>query len=1078
MSDDQAMEALGSEMDRMLRTAVMMGGQLLERRARRAADRARTHADLERRDQADARRSWIEARDDARRTYGPLTVGRRAEQATPAELAAGWRTAAEWSAADPVAAQAAERLTAEWKRLYPDKDPSLVGAKLDVDTARRLADEHAPDFYTRHHEHRLQSSSEFRDGTWVDRLNEEAAARLVTDWEHWATHGQLPGESLMREYTASVDSEGLEQARIDAGDRWKQTHLEPEQVDSAGQPVFVVPQARAAEFNQAVAQQELAHCRWRWERDGHDPLPLSQGEHLSVEHARTLAGMHAPRYYRADRVDKQQLVADWEHWLANDKQLPDESLKWQWASHVQMGSYVDRAADQAEQQLRARIPGASEGQVALVRRGGSAEALQKVWDDGSKFSASHAKTLAATYGPVWYSAPNDKVLQQDWSVWAKTGNVPQERLQEAWATWSGQGERVDPALWTDPETNTINHTARAEWLQRTWDQGEAERADAEAGRERMRPAAQNAPTTATESAPSDAAQPTTTAAAAAPGAAAPATEDVAPLVAVKTPAPEPAFRTGEDQAARDRIADLHEQAAEFYSVRYAGSPAQTHMEERFGEGVDAKAGLTVGFAPDGWRTLSNHLRNRGASEEDLLASGLSRRNKNGNLYDVFRNRITIAVRDHDDGKVVGFTARDLSGAEKAPKYLNTAATPAFDKGALLVGLAEAPEGARLVRVEGAMDAIAINLAGDGRVAGVAPMGTALTDTQAELLASRTSDGVVLESLDADQAGDQARARDLSQLARYGVGMSRVQLPGSDPADAWQQDPVMSKAIIGPGTYQSSANTVVDSVLDAHQQDLRAPDARYRAVEAVMPVLAGTAAHQQADAGRHVITQLQLRTAGTAAPLTEQQARDLVTGAAEYGVHRTQWAPGTSKTTFTRGLVGDAVTDAEATTWESQPAAGSAAGQASAAAVDQDRDGWDTHRRNDLREEAALTDDPVQRDALLGEADAADRQARRHGSDAAAHADAAAVPESVAPAQTPVAAARPTPVYDRVQEVDGSAMTPEALRARQLASAGFTRSTAAGVSLSQTRAARLPRKPVKAARKTYSPGQNRSNELGR
>lgn len=928
-------------------------------------------------------------------------------------------------------------------------------------TARRLADEHAPDFYNRHHTDRLYRD-EFRNEANVSVLDEEAAAQLVTDWEHWAAHGQLPGESLMREYTTSADPDALERARADAADRWKRTHLEPEGVDSAGQPVFTVPTERQPEFEQAVAQQELAHCRSRWERDGHEALPLSRGEHLSVEHARTLAGMHAPAYYNPARVSEQQLVADWEHWLANDRTLPDESLKQQWAAHVVRDDDLVVAADEAEQQLRERVPGASEEQVSLVRRGASAEALQRIWDDGTKVSAEQARTLAATYGPVWYSAPNDKTLQQDWAAWAKTGTVPQERLQEAWATWSGHGGRVDPALWTDPDTNTINHAARAEWLQSTWDQGATDRAEAEAGRERV--AQPSSPPEQGNTSGGESNQ-------------APAVEEELPLVAVKTPSPEPAFRTGEEQAARDRIADLHEQAAQFYSSRYPGSPAQAHMEERFGAGVDTRAGLSVGFAPDGWRELSNHLRNRGASEDDLVTAGLSRRNRNGKLYDTFRNRVTVAVRDHEDGKVVGFTARDLSGDEKAPKYLNTAATPAFDKGSLLVGLAEAPEGARLVRVEGAMDAIAINLAGEGRVAGVAPMGTALTDTQAELLASRTSDGVVRESLDADQAGDQARARDLSQLARYGVGMSRVQLPGSDPADAWQQDPVMSKAIIGPGTYQSSANTVVDSVLDAHQQDLRAPDARYRAVEAVMPVLAGTAAHQQAEAGRHVITQLQLRTAGTAAPLTQQQARDLVTGAAEYGVHRTQWAPGTSRSTFTRGLVSDAVTDADAAAWathfDTPPAP--TADQAAAAAFDRDRDNWDIHHRNNLREEAALTDDPVQLDELLGEADLAGRQARRHGADAATHHPE---PVPVAPRQerAPVAPAPWPRPYDRSQE---SASAPagyeEAFAGRSAATAGFSRPTADGVSAAQSRGNRRSRKK---ARSLQQPGRTRGQELGR
>jgi DNA primase len=139
------------------------------------------------------------------------------------------------------------------------------------------------------------------------------------------------------------------------------------------------------------------------------------------------------------------------------------------------------------------------------------------------------------------------------------------------------------------------------------------------------------------------------------------------------------------------------------------------------------------------------------------------------------------------GEVLGFIGRrhpDLSDIDRAgPKYLNTAETPLFHKGAQLYGVVqdELSAGAIPVIVEGPMDAIAVTLASRGRYIGVAPLGTSLTDEQASQLARIGVHPVV--ATDADPAGRTAAERDYWMLSSYRLDPLYPRLPeGADPAD--------------------------------------------------------------------------------------------------------------------------------------------------------------------------------------------------------------------------------------------------------------------------------------------------------
>ncbi|ATY17299.1 hypothetical protein CU254_42715 (plasmid) [Amycolatopsis sp. AA4] len=234
---------------------------------------------------------------------------------------------------------------------------------------------------------------------------------------------------------------------------------------------------------------------------------------------------------------------------------------------------------------------------------------------------------------------------------------------------------------------------------------------------------------------------------------------------------------------RERTIELNTLAADYFAASMTpDSPGYAYLAGRLGADVVADDRWRFGYAPTGWSNLTGHLRSHGATDTEIVAAGLGRQSSRGQVIDFFRDRAMVGIHNQD-GDIVGFIGRDLSGDERAPKYLNTGSTPAYTKGDHLLGLYEAPADARLARVEGPFDAIAVTAAGDGQVAGVAPLGTALTDRQADQLAER---GRIWEMLDADGAGRAAAEKDFWLLAERGVDVRDIPLPdGLDPAKMWE-----------------------------------------------------------------------------------------------------------------------------------------------------------------------------------------------------------------------------------------------------------------------------------------------------
>lgn len=344
----------------------------------------------------------------------------------------------------------------------------------------------------------------------------------------------------------------------------------------------------------------------------------------------------------------------------------------------------------------------------------------------------------------------------------------------------------------------------------------------------------------------------------------PPTEDPPSPVDTTEPVPEPPLSEEDEPQAttsRTRLRELTAAAATYYSTALDGSRAQTYLRSRTGDADLSR--YSLGYAPTGWTPLTDHLRaQHAATDDELVDAGLAKWSRHGSLYDVFRDRLLFGLHD-THGDLVGFVGRSAPGNEDGPKYLNTPETAIFHKRAVLFGLhegqADLDDGATPVRVEGALDAIAVTAAGEGRTVGVAPLGTALSGPQAEQLVAAAGRGrKVIVAPDADRAGSAAAERDYWALVERGATPLVLPVPGSDPAEVWASSPDALRAVCALADDSPAlASAVIEHRLAGHATDLERGwvHARVHAARAIAPVIASSPMSQWAahvtDAARQL-----------------------------------------------------------------------------------------------------------------------------------------------------------------------------------------------------------------------------------
>jgi DNA primase len=311
-------------------------------------------------------------------------------------------------------------------------------------------------------------------------------------------------------------------------------------------------------------------------------------------------------------------------------------------------------------------------------------------------------------------------------------------------------------------------------------------------------------------------------------------------------------RSGQQRA---QIYDVNEAAAGFFThvlQHHPAAEAARHYLERRGIDVPAAAQFRLGFAPDAWSSLRDHLLEKKFPLDLLLEAGVVKRNEERNsTFDMFRNRVIFPIRDRQ-GRVIGFGGRVMD--DGVPKYLNTSETAVFHKSHVIYGLDLAQRAIRerdqVVIVEGYMDVIAAHQFGFTNV--VACMGTALTPEQLRQL-QRYTDNFVL-ALDADAAGQQATIRGLNQARqsltrvrkpvvtpggvrledRLGANLAITTMPeGKDPDDVIRSDPQRWQAAV------DAAKPLVDFYFDvvAAAEDLSSARGKGQAVAELAPLIA-------------------------------------------------------------------------------------------------------------------------------------------------------------------------------------------------------------------------------------------------
>jgi len=270
-----------------------------------------------------------------------------------------------------------------------------------------------------------------------------------------------------------------------------------------------------------------------------------------------------------------------------------------------------------------------------------------------------------------------------------------------------------------------------------------------------------------------------------------AVERMAAEAGVPMPSPDP--QAAEREKKRQGLQDWLELAARWFEAnlkRAPGKEARAYLERR-GLPTDQWERFRLGYAPAGRTGLKDALVQRGAKPSELVDAGLLIAPEGGGQpYDRFRDRIIFPITD-GRGRVVSFGGRAMNPDDRA-KYLNGPETALFHKGNLVYGLAEArrlrsaaADDAKIVVVEGYMDVIACQRA---NIPAVAPMGTALTEEQMELLWRIDSDPVLC--FDGDKAGLRAAYRAVERalpLLRPGRSFRFALLTGGqDPDDLMRE----------------------------------------------------------------------------------------------------------------------------------------------------------------------------------------------------------------------------------------------------------------------------------------------------
>ena len=233
------------------------------------------------------------------------------------------------------------------------------------------------------------------------------------------------------------------------------------------------------------------------------------------------------------------------------------------------------------------------------------------------------------------------------------------------------------------------------------------------------------------------------------------------------------------RAHREKLLAINKQAARtFHKWLYEPEGAQglEYLRKR-GLSQRTLTRFGLGFAPNRWDALIEALAQEGYDKRDLLDAGLAVNNKDGRIYDRFRNRVMFPIIDIR-GEVIGFGGRVMD--DSTPKYLNSPDTPVYNKSrnVFALNIAKKSKAGRVILTEGYMDTISLHQAGFDSA--VASLGTSLTSEHAQLLSRYFPEAII--SYDGDGAGIAAAQRAIPLLEKAGLKVRVLRVTGAKDPD--------------------------------------------------------------------------------------------------------------------------------------------------------------------------------------------------------------------------------------------------------------------------------------------------------
>jgi DNA primase len=246
---------------------------------------------------------------------------------------------------------------------------------------------------------------------------------------------------------------------------------------------------------------------------------------------------------------------------------------------------------------------------------------------------------------------------------------------------------------------------------------------------------------------------------------------------------------GQQQARhlKETLLQMHEQIAQRWHAALtheaAGQIARDYLAKRGVPGEAIKL-FRLGYAPDAWDDTVHWAKSKSFDLATVEQGGLViRKEDTDRYYDRFRGRLMFPICD-EQGRVIGFSGRVLSGDEKTAKYVNSPETPIFTKGKVFFGLDKSKrailDAGFAIVCEGQLDLIACYVSGTRNI--VAPQGTAFTGEHARIL-KRYVDEVVL-CFDSDAAGQTAAVRVLDALLASGLAIRVATVPAPHDPDSF------------------------------------------------------------------------------------------------------------------------------------------------------------------------------------------------------------------------------------------------------------------------------------------------------